>query len=132
MSSSTASQRLVRIGLGAFMTFAGTSHLTFAREPFQAQVPVWIPLDKDLVVLASGVVEVGLGVAFLALPRHRRVVGVALAGFYTAIFPGNINQYVQRLDAFNLDSDGKRLGRLFFQPVLIAGALWGGGLPVRH
>ncbi len=114
------------------MAFAGTSHLTFAREPFQAQVPGWIPLDKDFVVLASGVVEIGLGVSFLALPRHRRLIGVALATFYTAIFPGNINQYAQRLDAFNLTSDRKRFGRLFFQPALIAGALWGAGLPKSH
>ena len=131
MRDSSASQNLVRLGLGAFMTLAGTSHLTFARQSFQAQVPTWLPLDKDLVVLASGAVEIGLGVSFAALPRHRRVIGIALAGFYTAIFPGNINQYVQRLDAFNLDTDAKRLGRLFFQPALIAGALWGAGLPAR-
>lgn len=132
MKKSSTSQKLVRLGLGAFMTFAGTSHLTFARKPFQAQVPAWIPMNKDIVVLGSGVMEIGLGLSFVALPRHRRVIGVALAAFYTAIFPGNINQYVQRLDAFNLDTDTKRLVRLFFQPALIAGALWGAGLPERE
>ncbi len=131
MKKSPTSQNLVRLGLGAFMTFAGTSHLTFARKPFQAQVPTWMPVNKDAVVLASGVAEIGLGLSFAALPRHRRVIGIALAAFYTAIFPGNINQYVQRLDAFNLDTDTKRFVRLFFQPALIAGALWGAGLPAR-
>lgn len=130
-SASRTSQNLVRLGLGAFMTFAGTSHLTFARKPFQAQVPTWLPVNKDVVVLGSGVAEIALGVSFAVLPKHRRIIGIALAGFYTAIFPGNINQYVQRLDAFNLDTDAKRLGRLFFQPALIAGALWGAGLPSR-
>ncbi len=131
MKKPSTSQNLVRLGLGAFMTFAGTSHLTFARKPFQAQVPTWIPVNKDAVVLGSGVVEIGLGVAFASLPRHRRIIGIALAAFYVAIFPGNINQYVQRLDAFNLDTDTKRFVRLFFQPALIAGALWGAGLPDR-
>ncbi len=54
-------QDLSRVLLGAFLTFAGTSHLTFARKDFQAQVPDWVPLDKDLIVLLSGDVEISLG-----------------------------------------------------------------------
>lgn len=123
------SQKVARLGLGAFMTFAGTSHLTFARKDFQAQVPAWFPADKDFVVLASGVAEIGLGAAMLLAPRHRRATGIALAAFYAAIFPGNIGQYAERLNAFNLDTDGKRLARLFGQPGLIAAALWAAGLP---
>ena len=102
-----------------------------AREEFQAQVPDWFPVDKDLVVLGSGVAEIGLGAAMLALPRHRRLTGTALAGFYTLIFPGNIAQYAERTDAFGLDTDGKRLTRLFGQPALIAAALWAAGLPKK-
>lgn len=127
-----ASQNVTRLILGGFMTFAGISHLTFARKDFQAQVPKWVPVDKDLVVLGSGVAEIGLGASFALLPKYRKQIGIALAGFYTAIFPGNIGQYVERNDAFGLDSDGKRLGRLFGQPGLIAAALWGGGLPKKR
>lgn len=121
------SQTLGRFALGAMLTFAGVSHLTFAREEFQAQVPLWVPLSKDFVVLASGVVEISLGVALLTLRRYRVAVGLAAAVFFIAIFPGNISQYVTQQDAFGLDTDTKRLVRLFFQPVLVAWALWGTG-----
>ena len=125
------SQTATRLALGAMMTFAGVTHLTVARQEFQAQVPDWFPVDKDLVVLGSGVAEIGLGAAMLALPRHRRLTGTALAAFYTLIFPGNIAQYAERTDAFGLDTDGKRLARLFGQPALIGAALWAAGLPKR-
>jgi uncharacterized membrane protein len=121
----TTAQDAARIGLGLLLVFAGTSHLTFARKPFRAQVPPWMPLDEDTVVLMSGVGEIALGTALLATPeRYRRIVGCAAAGFFTAILPGNIAQYQRRRDAFGLDTDGKRLGRLFFQPALVAWALW--------
>lgn len=84
------SQTAARLGLGGFMTAAGLSHLTVARREFRAQVPSWVPLPADLVVLGSGVAEIGLGAALLALPGQRRLTGTALAAFYTAIYPGNI------------------------------------------
>jgi uncharacterized membrane protein len=113
--------------LGASLVFAGISHLTVARQEFQAQVPPWFPLDKDLVVLASGVVEIGLGSALIALRRRRVPVGLFAAAFFILIFPGNVSQYVTRTDGFGLDTDGKRLVRLFFQPVLVLWALWSTG-----
>ena len=116
-----------RVLLGAVLTGAGVTHLTVARDEFQAQVPAWVPLDADLVVLASGVVEIGLGLALLLAVRRRVVVGWAAAGFFVAIFPGNVSQYVDGTDAFGLDSDRDRLVRLFFQPVLVAWALWSTG-----
>jgi uncharacterized membrane protein len=113
--------------LGAAMLTAGTGHLTTQRQEFQAQVPTWLPLDKDFVVLASGVVELGFGAALLALPRQRVTVGWLLAAFFVLIFPGNVSQYVSRQDAFGLNTDRARLIRLFFQPVLVAWALWSTG-----
>lgn len=121
-----------RIALGAFMAGAGILHLTTQRAEFQAQVPDWFPLDKDLTVVGSGVVEIGLGAAFVALPRHRRTIGALLAAFFVAIFPGNIAQYVEANDAFGLDTDRARLIRLFFQPVLVLWALWAGGVWPRE
>jgi uncharacterized membrane protein len=120
-------QDAARIGLGLMLVFAGTSHLTFARKPFKAQVPPWVPLDADTVVLQSGVVEIALGAALLGLGGHKAAVGRVAGAFFTAIFPGNIDQYRLRRDAFGLDTDGKRLARLFFQPVLVAWALWSTG-----
>lgn len=122
----------VRIALGAAMVGAGVAHLTVARQEFRAQVPSWFPIGEDATVLASGAVEIGLGAAFIALPRHQRTVGTLLAAFYVAIFPGNMAQYVEHRDAFGLDTDTKRFVRLFFQPVLIAAALFGGGLIGRR
>jgi len=128
----TRSQNVARLVLGGIMTFAGISHLTTAREEFRAQVPAWMPIDDDLVVVGSGVIEIALGASMLALPRHRRITGLALAAFFVAIFPGNIAQYVEGTDAFGLDTDTKRLIRLFGQPVLVVAALWAAGLPERH
>lgn len=113
-----------RIALGAFLGFAGVSHLTFAREEFRAQVPDFVPLDPDLTVILSGVAEIGLGLSLLALLKKRVAVGWIATLFFVAVFPGNLAQWQEGRDAFGLDTDGKRLARLFFQPVLIALALW--------
>ena len=117
---------LARIALGLAMIGAGTGHLTVLREEFQAQVPDWFPVDEDLTVLGSGVAEIALGAAFVALPRHKRVIGALLAAFFVVIFPGNVAQYLEGTDGFGLDTDEKRFGRLFFQPLLILWALYGG------
>jgi uncharacterized membrane protein len=116
-----------RIGLGAILVVAGITHLTVARDDFQAQVPEWLPLDKDFVVLASGVVEITLGSALVALPKKRVLVGLIVAAFFIAIFPGNISQLVTKTSAFGLDTDGKRAFRLIFQPLLVIWALWSTG-----
>jgi len=113
--------------LGASLVLAGTGHLTFQREEFRAQVPDWFPIDADLVVVLSGVVEIVLGMALLFLSRYRVLVGWVVAAFFVVIFPGNIAQYVEGTDAFGLDTDAKRFVRLFFQPVLVAWALWSTG-----
>lgn len=123
----TAAQTLGRLALGAVMVLAGIGHLTFARAEFQAQVPTWVPVPADVVVVGSGVVEIALGAAMIALPRRRAVVGLLLAAFFVAIFPGNIAQWVHHRDAFGLNSDGARLVRLYFQPVLVGWALWSTG-----
>ncbi len=120
-------QNLLRILLGAFMVFAAVGHFTFQRVEFQAQVPDWIPLSKDLVVILSGAVELGLGISMIFWKRERIRVGIVLAVFYILVFPGNVAQYLNGINAFGLDSDKARLIRLFFQPVLILWALWSTG-----
>ena len=116
-------RKAAQILLGAALMFTGTAHLTTSRITFQAQVPTWLPLSPDFVVIASGIVEIALGLALISL-RRRREVGIATALFFVAIFPGNINQYINHIDAFGLDTDTKRLIRLFFQPPLVAWAIW--------
>lgn len=113
-----------RVLLGLALIYAGVGHLTFARAEFQAQVPVWLPFDPDFVVLASGVVEILLGIGLASFGRLVPISGLAAALFFVAIFPGNINQYVEGIDAFGLDTDEARFTRLFFQPLLVIWALW--------
>ena len=113
--------------LGAALIYAGITHLTTNRIEFQAQVPTWVPFSADVVVLASGVVEISLGLALASL-QYRRQVGWITAAFFIAIFPGNISQYVNGIDAFGLDTDQARLTRLFFQPLLVLWALWATGV----
>lgn len=123
-------QNIFRVLLGAIMALAGIGHLTFQREEFQAQVPRWLPESKalmDFIVLASGVVEIALGLAMIFMTRYKVKVGLLLGLFYILIFPGNISQYTHGIDAFGLDTDFKRLGRLFFQPLLVLWALWSTG-----
>lgn len=115
---------LLRWVLGVGLTMAGIAHLTVQRVEFQAQVPDWFPVDEDLVVVSSGVVEIALGLAALLLEKQRRLVGWIIAAFFVVIFPGNIWQWIERKDAFGLDTDGKRFARLFLQPVFVAIAIY--------
>lgn len=118
---------IFRILLGLALCYAGTSHLTFGRKEFLAQVPGWVPMDADLVVVLSGIVELILGLALIILPGKKVLTGWSVAIFFVLIFPGNISQYVNQIDAFGLNTDTSRLIRLFFQPVLVIWALWSTG-----
>ncbi|MFN0254793.1 DoxX family protein [Pedobacter ureilyticus] len=123
----TPLQKGARIVLGLFMVLAGIGHLTFQRKEFQAQVPNWVPIDRDTTVLLSGVAEIALGLSLLFYRKQRPKVGIALALFFIAVFPGNIAQYLNHRNAFGLNTDSARFARLFFQPVLIVWALWSSG-----
>ena len=114
-----------QIALGAVLLFTGIGHLTFARTEFRAQVPSWLPIDENVVVVASGVVELCLAVALLATWRQpaRGIVGAVTAAFFVAVLPGNIAQFTEHVDAFGLDTDAKRFVRLLFQPLLVLWAL---------
>lgn len=120
----TILRTLARLLLGLGLMFAGTGHLIFLRHEFQAQVPNWLPLDPDFVVLASGVVEITLGLLLVASRKYLVPLGWITAAFFLAIFPGNISQFLTHTDAFGLNTDAARGIRLVFQPLLILWALW--------
>ena len=115
--------RLPQMVLGFALAYAGVGHLTTSRTEFQAQVPTLLEEYADFVVLASGVVEIALGVGLIALWQYRVQLGWGVAAFFVAVFWGNISQYVNGVDAFGLNSDRARLIRLFFQPLLVMWAL---------
>ena len=120
-------RRIPQVVLGIALAYAGIGHLTTNRTEFQAQVPTILESIADFVVLASGVVEIVLGLSLIFLWRYRVAVGWVVAAFFVAIFPGNISQYVNQVDAFGLDSDRARFIRLFSQPLLVLWALWSTG-----
>lgn len=120
----TVVQNVLRLLMSAILLYAGAAHLTFARVEFLAQVPGWLPLDGDLVVVWSGMAEIVLGAALIILSRYKALVGWIVAAFFVIIFPGNISQYTQGINAFGLNSDLARFVRLFLQPLLVAWALW--------
>jgi uncharacterized membrane protein len=125
--ASRIGRRVGRIALGASLVFAGIGHLTVAREAFQGQVPDWLPLDPDFVVVASGVVEIALGSALIFAKKYRPQIGWVAAAFFIAIYPGNISQLVNQVDSLGLDTDLKRWIRMPFQPVLVIWVLWSTG-----
>jgi len=120
-------RNIARYLLGAALIYAGVGHFTFSRLEFQGQVPPWLPLDPDFVVLASGAVEIALGLALIFVARFRKQIGWLTAAFFLAVFPGNISQYLTQTDAFGLNSDTARAVRLLFQPLLMLWALWATG-----
>jgi len=120
-------KHIARTLLGVALTYAGITHLTTSRTEFQAQVPTILESQADFVVIASGVVEILLGLSLIFLFKHRTRIGWITAAFFIAIFPGNISQYINGTDAFGLDTDQARLTRLFFQPLLVIWALWSTG-----
>ena len=129
MKTSTI-QNIFRILLGLIMLYIGIAHLSFRRIEFQAQVPTWLTTDDglmDLVVLISGYIEIAFGILMVVGDKLKVKTGIALGIFYILIFPGNINQYINEIDSLRLDSENKRLIRLFFQPLLVLWALWSTG-----
>ena len=117
-------RRIARVVLGAFLVFTGVSHLSFGRTALHAQVPPWLPVDADLVIIVSGIVEIALGASLVLVSRWRVPVGWIAATFFVLIFPGNISQFATHTNAFGLNSDLDRGVRLLFQPLLVMWALW--------
>ncbi len=106
---------------------AGVSHLTWGRRGYRIVVPDWSTrltgLDKDAIVVGSGVVELMLAGAVATMPRERSV-GWLVAAFFVAVFPGNVHQWRTGRPAPMLRTDRARFVRLLLQPVLVVWALW--------
>ncbi len=120
-------RKAFQIILGAGLAYAGFTHLTTNRAEFQAQVPTILQSQADFVVIASGVVEILLGISLIVLFKYRTYLGWIVAAFFIAVFPGNISQYINGTDAFGLNTDQARAIRLLFQPLLVIWALWSTG-----
>ena len=119
---------IARFALAGLLLVAGASHLTWGRRGYRIVVPDWatrlLRTDKDMIVVASGAVELMLGGALVALPGDRARVGWAVAAFFVAVFPGNVHQWRTGRDAPLMRTDRARFIRLLLQPVLVVWALW--------
>lgn len=124
----SAVRSVARGALATLLVAAGISHLTWGRRGYRIVVPDWattlLRTDKDAIVVASGAVEVLLGVGLVALPTERRRIGVAVAAFFVAVFPGNLHQWRTGRSAPGLSTDRARFVRLFLQAPLVAWAWW--------
>ncbi|WP_144785598.1 hypothetical protein [Microbacterium sp. BH-3-3-3] len=119
---------VARGALALLLVGAGVSHVTWGRRGYRIVVPGWatrlLRTDKDAIVVASGAVEVILGVALVALPKERGRIGAAIAAFFVAVFPGNVHQWRTGRSAPGLNTDRSRFLRLFLQVPLVAWAWW--------
>ena len=113
-----------RLLLGFVLVIAGTAHLTFARESFLAQLPTWLPLPPDATVLLSGTFEISLGLAFIAVVKYQRQVGIAAALFFMLVFPGAVANFIEHADVNGFTSEFARGIRLVLDPLLAVWALW--------
>lgn len=127
-ATATVVRGVGRWSLTAMLATTGIGHLSWGRRGFRITVPDWavrmLRLDKDAIVVASGVVELVLAAALAFFPRQRRRVGWTVAAFFIAVFPGNVHQWRTGRSAPLLDNDRRRFIRLLLQPVLVMWALW--------
>lgn len=103
--------------LAAILGGSGVLHLA-RPETFDGIVPRALPGPARAYTYASGVAELGVA-GLLAVPRTRRLGGVAGAALFVAVFPANLQM------AYDWRGAGPRkraiaLGRLPLQGVLIA------------
>jgi len=119
-----------RIALAVGMVFAGVSHLVNPL-PFVQHLPTWVP-ERSGIVFASGLVEIALGVALLCPARWRPLVGLALAGYLVAVFPGNVYVAVAGIDVAGQPGGLYPWLRLPLQVVFISLALWSTGATSRQ
>ncbi|MEY3073057.1 MAG: hypothetical protein RLZZ353_1253 [Actinomycetota bacterium] len=116
---------VLRLALAAFLATAGVGHFV-ATETFLAQVPAWMPFERE-VVLVSGVVELVLAAAVALASSRRTLVALVVVTFLHVVLPGNIAQWLEGVDAFGLDTDRARLLRLVVgHPLLVLWALAAG------
>lgn len=74
--------------LSAVLIGSGVLHL-LRPQVFDPIVPRFLPPSQRFWTFASGLAELGVGLA-VSDPRSRRVGGYAAAGLFVAVFPANL------------------------------------------
>ena len=114
-----------RRGMAAAMVVAGVAHLV-GPDPFVQHLPGWVP-GRELLVLLTGLIEIGLGFALVGPPARRGATGRVLALYLVAVWPANVYVAVAGVDVDGLPGGRYPWIRLPFQVLFIAWALWSTG-----
>ncbi len=109
------------------MFVSGYGHLFLASDEIELLVPTWSPLSPKAMVIVTGYIEIIIGLAFIFIRRKVHLIGWILVVFLILVFPGNLYQYNNDIDALGLNTSGKRLARLFLQPIIILWVLYVSG-----
>ena len=107
------------LGLAALLAASGTLHFLQPR-PYDSIVPRSLPGSRRTWTYASGVAELAVAAA-VAVPRTRRLGGLAAAALFVGVFPANVKMAVDWRKA----SPAKRaiaFGRLPLQIPLVVWA----------
>ena len=115
-------QRRARLALAAGMAVAGVMHLV-TPAPFIQHLPPIVP-GRELVVFASGIVEILFGLALIRPARARSLIGLLLAAYFVAVFPGNVYVAVAGIDVVGQPGGIYPWLHLPLQGMFIALALW--------
>ena len=109
--------------LAALLAGTGTLHFV-APKPFDAIVPRALPGRARHYTYASGASELAVATA-LAVPRARRVGGLAAAALFVAVFPANVQMAADWLRRSDLPVAAKvgAVARLPLQVPLVTQAL---------
>ncbi|WP_406327162.1 DoxX family protein [Streptomyces sp. NBC_00203] len=78
--------------LAGLLAAAGVTHFVAPRQ-YDATIPRALPGRPRTWTYASGAAELALA-AGVALPRTRRVAGLATAAFFVGVFPANVKMAV--------------------------------------
>lgn len=78
--------------LAGLLAAAGVTHFVAPRQ-YDATIPRALPGTPRTWTYASGAAELALA-AGVALPRTRRVAGLATAAFFVGVFPANVKMAV--------------------------------------
>lgn len=78
--------------LAGLLAAAGVTHFVAPRQ-YDATIPRALPGTPRTWTYASGAAELALA-AGVALPRTRRIAGLATAAFFVGVFPANVQMAV--------------------------------------
>ncbi|MCR4315501.1 MAG: DoxX family protein [Planctomycetes bacterium] len=107
--------------LGALFVLAGANHF-YNPDFYLPMMPPYLPLHLELVYI-SGVFEI-LGGIGLMVPKTRTFAMWGLLALLVAVFPANVQMYIDADKWSDKLSETGLIIRLLFQPVVMLWVYW--------